>query len=172
MHAMLRMALRMGADLETAFRHVNDQLADTLADGRFVTAFIGLLDAATHRLHYISGGQGPILHFQAARLACASYKATSFPMGAMPLARPRPPVAFDFAPGDILVLLSDGIFEFEDADGVAFGQVRVEETVRRHHRLAPAALADALLQAVHAHAGAAPQLDDITMVLLKREAAS
>ena len=93
-------------------------------------------------------------------------------MGAMPLARPRPPVAFDFAPGDILVLLSDGIFEFEDADGVAFGQVRVEETVRRHHRLAPAALADALLQAVHAHAGAAPQLDDITMVLLKREAVS
>jgi len=172
MHAMLRMALRMGVDLETAFRHVNDQLADTLADGRFVTAFIGLLDAATHRLHYISGGQGPILHFQAARQACATYKATSFPMGAMPLARPRPPVAFDYAPGDILVLLSDGIFEFEDAKGAAFGQVRVEETVRRHHRLAPAALADALLQAVHAHAGGAPQLDDITMVLLKREAAS
>jgi phosphoserine phosphatase RsbU/P len=168
MHAMLRMALRMGADLQTAFRHVNDQLADTLADGRFVTAFIGLLDAATHRLHFISGGQGPILHFQAARQACATYKATSFPMGAMPLPRPRPPVALDFAPGDILVLLSDGIFEFEDAAGAAFGQARVEETVRRHHRLAPAALADALLQAVHAHAGGAPQLDDITMVLLQR----
>ncbi|MBK6471326.1 MAG: SpoIIE family protein phosphatase [Betaproteobacteria bacterium] len=170
MHAMLRMALRMGADLETAFRHVNDQLADTLADGRFVTAFIGLLDAATHSLHFISGGQGPILHFQAARQACATYKATSFPMGAMPLFRPRPPVAFDFAPGDILVLLSDGIFEFEDAAGSAFGQAGVEEVVRLHHRLAPAALADALLQAVHAHAGGAPQLDDITMVLLKREA--
>jgi len=172
MHAMLRMALRMGADLETAFRHVNDQLAETLEDGRFVTAFVGLLDAATHRLRFISGGQGPILHFQAARQACATYKATSFPMGAMPLPRPRPPVALDFAPGDILALLSDGIFEFEDGAGVAFGQARVEETVRLHHGLAPAALADALLQAVQAHAGGAPQLDDITMVLLKRDAAA
>lgn len=170
MHAMLRMALRMGADLPTAFRHVNDQLADTLADGRFVTAFIGLLDAATHRLHFISGGQGPILHFQAARQACTTHKATSFPMGAMPLPRPCAPVALDLAPGDILVLLSDGIFEFEDAAGAAFGQARVEATVRLHHGLAPAALADALLQAVHAHAGGAPQQDDITMVLLKREA--
>jgi sigma-B regulation protein RsbU (phosphoserine phosphatase) len=66
MHAMLRMAIRLGADLETAFRQVNDQLAETLQDGRFVNAFIGLLDPATHRLRFLSGGQGPILHFRAA----------------------------------------------------------------------------------------------------------
>jgi serine phosphatase RsbU (regulator of sigma subunit) len=50
MHAMLRMALRLGANLETAFRQVNDPLAATQADGRFVTAFIGQLDTRTHRL--------------------------------------------------------------------------------------------------------------------------
>ena len=44
MHAMLRMAFRLGADLETAFMQVNNQLAATLADDRFITAFIGLLD--------------------------------------------------------------------------------------------------------------------------------
>jgi phosphoserine phosphatase len=43
MQAMLRIAFRLGADLETAFRQVNNQLADTLADDRFITAFIGLL---------------------------------------------------------------------------------------------------------------------------------
>ena len=63
MQAMLRMAFRLGADLETAFLQVNDQLVATLADDRFITAFIGLLDPATHRLRFHSGGQGPILHF-------------------------------------------------------------------------------------------------------------
>jgi phosphoserine phosphatase len=60
MHAMLRMAFRLGADLETAFLQVNNQLAATLADDRFITAFIGLLDPATHRMRFHSGGQAPI----------------------------------------------------------------------------------------------------------------
>jgi len=168
MHAMLRMALRMGAGLETAFRQVNDQLADTLSHGRFVTAFVGLLDPTTHRLQFLSGGQGPILHFQAAHGAFVAHKATSFPMGAMPLVRSRPPVTIDFEPGDILVLLTDGIYEFEDAQGEQFGRARVEQTVFAHHRESTEALAEELLSSVRAFAGAAPQHDDITMVLLKR----
>ena len=72
MQAMLRMAFRLGADLETAFMQVNNQLAETLPDDRFITAFIGLLDPSTHQLRFHSGGQGPILHFQAAtRRLCA-----------------------------------------------------------------------------------------------------
>src|SRR5207244_6773655 len=50
MQAMLRMAFRLGADLETAFMQVNNQLADILPDDPFVTAFIGLLDPSTHQL--------------------------------------------------------------------------------------------------------------------------
>ena len=168
MHAMLRMAFRMGADLETAFRKVNDQLAQTLSDGRFVTAFIGLLDAATHRLRFLSGGQGPILHFQAATSQCQSYGATSFPMGAMPIRTLRPAVALDLAPGDWLVLLSDGIYEFEDAQQRQFGKERVEQMVQAHQHGSASAMADVLMQAVSAHAAGAAQQDDITMVLLKR----
>src|SRR6202162_2125959 len=67
MHAMLRMAFRLGADLETAFVQVNNQLAATLADERRNEAIIGLLDAATRRMRFHSGGQAPILHFQAAK---------------------------------------------------------------------------------------------------------
>lgn len=168
MHAMLRMALRLGADLETAFRQVNDQLAATLPAGHFVTAFIGLLDAATHRLRFISGGQGPILHFRAAEGVCVAHKATSFPMGAMPLAKLRPAVEIDLAPGDILVLLTDGIYEYEDVAGAQFGVPRVEQVLREHHGQSSAALAEQLLQAVRAFAQGAAQDDDVTMVLLKR----
>ena len=92
MHAMLRMAFRLGADLETAFLQVNNQLAATLADDRFITAFIGLLDPATHRLRFHSGGQAPILHFQAASGTCARYNPTSFPLAAMPLTALRPAI--------------------------------------------------------------------------------
>ena len=168
MHAMLRMALRLGADLASAFRHVNDQLAATLSEGRFVTAFIGLLDPATHRLHFISGGQGPILQFHAASSSFSAHKATSFPMGAMPLPALRQPVVLDLAPGDALVLLTDGIYESEDPQGQPFGQARVEATVRTHHQEPTEAIAAHLLAAVQAHAAGAPQADDITMVLLQR----
>jgi len=168
MHAMLRTAFRLGASLETAFRTVNNLLVEASVDGRFVTAFIGLMEPGSHRVRFLSGGQGPILHFHAQTLSCTSYRATSPPMGAMPLAALRPTVELELAPGDLLVLLTDGIYEFADASGAQFGRSRVEAVLREHHAGSTASLAQALLAAVHEFAGAAPQDDDITMVLLKR----
>lgn len=169
MHAMLRMAFRLGADLETAFRQVNDQLAQTLADGRFVTAFIGLLDPATHRLRFLSGGQGPILHFVAAEGRCRVHRATSFPMGAMPIERLRPATELALAPGDWLVLLSDGIYEYADPDGAQFGRERVEQVLRAGRHDSAAALAGRLMHEVEVHVRGAVQDDDITIVLVKRD---
>ena len=141
MHAMLRMAFRLGAGLEQAFRHVNDRLAETLPDGRFVTAFIGLLEASQHRLRFLCGGQGPILHFRAAEAACTAHRATSFPIGAMAIQTLKPTVELALSPGDWIVLLSDGIYEFEDVDGAQFGRARVEALVRNHQVDGPEALA-------------------------------
>src|SRR5690349_4120789 len=171
MQAMLRMAFRLGADLETAFREVNNQLADTLASDRFITAFVGMLDADAHLLHFHSGGQGPILHFQAALGSCARYKPTSFPLGAMRLSALKPMVTLPMRPGDILLVLSDGIYEYHDAGGDQFGEARVEEIVRSHHGASMEQLSATLLDAVQAFAAGAPQEDDITVVLVKRESA-
>lgn len=168
MHAMLRMALRLGADLATAFREVNDQLADTMPDSRFVTAFIGLLEWPTHTLHYANGGQAPILHWHAADGAFTRLKPTSFPMGAMPLPGPRPPARVVLAPGDLLVLSSDGIYEQEDARGQPFGVGRVEDLVRAHASGPVGVLAEAILQAFDGFDPSRPQDDDVTLVLLQR----
>lgn len=168
MQAMLRMAFRLGADLETAFTQVNNQLADTLPDDRFITAFIGLLDVATHRMRFHSGGQGPILHFQAATGACARHKPTSFPLAAMPLTSLRPAVTLEMQPGDILVLLSDGIYEYANAANEQFGEERVRELLRAHHGEPAAAMSARILEAVQAFAKGAPQEDDMTIVLVKR----
>ena len=172
MQAMLRMAFRLGADLDRAFVQVNNRLAETLADDRFVTAFIGLLDPRKHALRFHSGGQGPIFHFRAADGAFERHKPTSFPLGAMPLASARASVTLALAPGDLLVLLSDGFYEQLDASGDEFGERRVEALVREHHGEGAEAVRTAILAAVDAHAGATPQADDMTAVILRRAAAS
>jgi phosphoserine phosphatase RsbU/P len=168
MQALLRMAFRLGADLAGAFRHVNDQLVQTLPDGRFVTAFVGLLDPAAHVLRFVSGGQAPILH-RAADGQVTVHRAGCFPMGAAPLPCAPRVVELAMAPGDALLLLSDGFYEAEDAAGQAFGCARVEALVdaalRRGEGLAAAA--DAVVSAVRGFART-PQDDDMTMLLLRR----
>jgi phosphoserine phosphatase len=171
MQAMLHTAFGLGADLETAYLQVNNQLAETLPDDRFITAFIGLLDTPTHHLRFHSGGQGPILRYAPAPGAFTRSKVTSFPLAAMPLKTLRPAATMDFEPGDILILLSDGIYEYHNAQGEQFGEQRVEELVRAHHAKPMAELSATLLQAVQDFAQGAPQEDDMTVVLVKREAA-
>jgi len=83
----------------------------------------------------------------------------------------RPAVEFEMAPGDILVLLTDGIFEYVGPDGDMYGRQRVEQLVRRCHREPASALADLLLADLREFARGAAQQDDITIVLLKREPA-
>jgi phosphoserine phosphatase RsbU/P len=170
MHAMLRMAFRMGADLETAFTEVNNQLAATLPDDRFITAFIGILDATTHQLRFHSGGQAPILHYECAGGHCTRYDPTSFPLAAMPVSHLRPAVTLPMLAGDILVLLSDGIYEYQNGVNEEFGETRVAELIRANCQKSPKVLVALLLEAVAAFAGTAPQEDDITMVIVKRNA--
>jgi phosphoserine phosphatase len=168
MQALLRMAFRLGADLATAFRHVNDQLAQTLPDGRFVTAFVGLLDPATHLLRFVSGGQSPILH-RAADGHVTVHRASCFPMGAAPLQAAPRVVAQAMAPGDTLLLLSDGFYEAEDASGQPFGRARVEALVDAALRRSDSldAAAGAVVEGVRGFARP-PQDDDMTMLLLQR----
>jgi phosphoserine phosphatase len=169
MHAMLRMALRLGTDLEAAYVQLNNLLSETLAEDRFITAFIGVLDPAAHALRYVSPGQGPIIHFHAGSGSCTTHKPTSFPLGAMPLVKARPAPTLGLEPGDILVLLSDGIYEYCGPSGEQFGEQRVIDIVTAHPDLRMDALAATLLEQLETFACGAPQEDDITVVLVKRE---
>jgi phosphoserine phosphatase len=172
MQAMLRMAFRMGASLETAFMQVNNQLGEILPGDRFITAFIGLLDAARHRLRFHSGGQGPLLHYVAATDRFETYKPTSFPLAAMPLSSLEPAHEAELGPGDVFAIISDGIYEYEGATGGQFGEDRVRDLIRTHREGSMAQLTSALFSAVKAFAAGAPQEDDMTVVLVKREAAA
>ena len=166
--AMLRIAIRLGADLDSAFRHINDQLVDDLADNRLVTAFLGLLDTQLHRVIYHAGGQGPLLHFHAEGESCEWWGASTMPMGLMadlPLKKPR---SHQLAPGDILGLITDGIFEYENTLAEQFGKARVGDLVREHQHEPMSELLKLIVQEVKRFAGEAPQHDDMTILLVRR----
>src|SRR6478736_6259793 len=168
MQAMLRMAFRLGADLETAFMQVNNRLAETLADDRFITAFIGVLDPATHVLRFHSGGQGPIFRYRAAEGTWERYKPTSFPLGAMPLTALRPALTLEMLPGDVLAVISDGIYEYENVHGEQFGEARVQALIADNSNKSTGDVLELLQASVRAFAEGAPQEDDMTAVLVKR----
>lgn len=168
MQAMLRVAFRCGADLDQAYRHVNNQLEEDLPDDRFVTAFMGFLDPRRHVVRYHSGGQGPILHFRAAEQQCDWYRPTTFPVGILALDEPGEARELELEPGDILVLLSDGIYEFENRQGAPFGEERVARLLQYHYRLPAAELARQILSATFEHGQGVAQEDDITLVLVRR----
>lgn len=168
MQAMLRVAFRCGADLDEAYKQVNNQLVEDLPDDRFITAFMGFLDPVSHMIRFHSGGQGPILHFKAAEECCEWYEPTNFPVGILEIEDAGDAGSIRMGPGDVLALLSDGIFEYENQQGAQFGEKRVGQLFEYHHRLPMSELCKQLMTATFEHGEGVPQADDITIVLVRR----
>ena len=166
--AMLRVALRLESSLDDAFRHINDQLCEDLPDDRFVTGFFGLLDGNQHTVRFHSGGQGPIMHYRAGPGTFDWHPASTFPLGYMTQDNLHEPIEVDMEPGDLLGLISDGIYEYENEDGAQFGQQGVADVIRNFRDSSAEELVRAVMAAARAHGGTVPQADDITIVLVRR----
>ncbi len=168
--AMLRIAVRLGADIDDAFRQINDQLAQDLAPGRGVTAFLGLLDARSHEVRYHSGGQAPILHFHAARGEFEWLGPTAMVLGFFEQRKPPVPRTLRLEPGDVLGLITDGVYEAENPSGEALGKDGVEAFLRASLNLPLREVVETLASFALRFASPAPQADDVTVLLLRRHA--
>lgn len=170
--AMLRMGLRAGLDLPAIVRRMNAQLAADLRDGHFVTAWFGALDVRAHTLTCLCCGHGPILHYVAAEDACRVIPADTPPLGILPEIDPGVPVATALGPGDIVVVMSDGVFDAPNAADEPFGAERVIALLREHRSASAAEILVALRAALDAYTGGAPAEDDRTAIVLARRAAA
>jgi phosphoserine phosphatase len=168
MQGMLRVAFRLGASLDDAYRHVNNQLAEDLPDDRFITAFMALLDAETHSVRYHCAGQGPLLLYRAHEDRCEWIEPTTFPVGVMELAEGPLASTLDMGEGDILALISDGLYERTDAGNAEFGPERVAEVIRSGQHLPMEELCHRLLVAADTFAGGIAAADDVTLILVRR----
>ena len=74
----------------------------------------------------------------------------------------------DLVPGDLIVIYSDGVTEAIDSRDDEFGGKRLIDLVRSHRDEPAASIVSAIVDAVQQHGAKQAQLDDITIVVLKR----
>lgn len=166
--ALLRASLSQTQALERLVPSVNRLLCEDLPDDIFVTVFLGLLVPGTSRVRFLSAGHGPILIFRAATGEIREVEAQGCPLGIGPTSTYLDPVDVDLERGDLLIVLTDGFNEWPRADKELFGMERVCECIRRDHALAPAEIIRNLHHDVLAFAAGAPQVDDLTAVVVKK----
>jgi sigma-B regulation protein RsbU (phosphoserine phosphatase) len=69
--------------------------------------------------------------------------------------------------GDLILLLTDGIDETSGPDGTLFGLERTLETVRSAQNRNAQQIVQALYEAARDFSKQAPQIDDITAIVIK-----
>jgi len=166
--ALLRATALASDEPSEIMARVNDLLVDDLPSDRFVTCFFGLLDPSDASLRFSSGGHGPLLYFRAADGQVVELPTTGLPLGIMSGMRcdPVPPVAFQS--GDMLVLVTDGFFEWLNANNEQFGMARLFDVIRNSRHRPSTDLIQTLYQEVLRFAGGTPQADDLTAVVIKK----
>ncbi|MCP5155392.1 MAG: serine/threonine-protein phosphatase [Ectothiorhodospiraceae bacterium] len=167
LRAMLRMGVRLGADLGTVVAEADHQLCEDLPNGRFVTAWLGLLDARSGILRTLSAGQAPLLRYRAAERAFDIIPADAPPLG-VGFDGPFPQAStWMLEPGDLFVVVSDGVLERRTTSGAAFGIEGVMAIIDRHHASHAREVA-AALRAAARELHDADDADDCTALVIRR----
>ncbi|MFI6832535.1 SpoIIE family protein phosphatase [Kribbella sp. NPDC050241] len=146
---------------------VNEHLCPDMPAKMFVTCLYGVLDPTTGHFRFANAGHD--LPYVKTALGSVELRARGMPLGLMTGMKYEERETL-LAPGDSLLLHSDGIVEAHDPQGQMFGFPRLKEAVAQYP--GGGELIDLVLADLHAHTGPdAEQEDDITMVVLQREPA-
>ena len=141
----------------------------------FVTAWIGEVDIATGTVTYVNAGHNPPLAILGQSEDRLSFlRDVSGPaLGAVEWAQ-YAPHEIRLAPGDALLLYTDGVTEQVDENGEMFGERRLEAVAEASIAADPefvsqrgSTLVRAVLAEVTAFSGGAEQSDDRTMLVMR-----
>lgn len=139
-------------------------VVSSLSGGRFVTFFYATLDTAAMRLRWCNAGHNaPILARAGGSIVRLEEGGPAFSR----LFRDTPygEHEIDLAPGDKLVLFTDGVSEATDGGGTLFGEERIEALVAGARELDAHALQRKIVEAALAHGGGEVE-DDVTLVVI------
>jgi phosphoserine phosphatase RsbU/P len=134
--------------------------------GMFVTLFYGVLSDSPRSLAFINAGHNAPLVFRAGSDAIEELHATGPALGIAEKSRYRE-YSVPLAPGDTVVLYTDGITEAANAGGEEYGTGRLCDIVRMNVSRTPQEIVDAVVGSVKAFAGDEPQYDDITILVIR-----
>ena len=151
----------------TCLEMVNETLADASRSDVFVTVFYGIFDRRDGTLWYCNGGHNP-------PVLVAPGKADLLPLtGGVALAMFD---GLDYGDGRVVIppqgklfLYTDGVPESINLEEEEFGYDRMRENLLTCADRSPSDTIETMLRTVEEFAGAAPQFDDIAMLVLSRE---
>jgi sigma-B regulation protein RsbU (phosphoserine phosphatase) len=150
---------------------VNRRLLTDTDASEFVTVFYAILDPATGALAYGNAGHPPpYLVRSGGDQSVETLSRTGIPLGILEDETWDQGVA-ELAPGDVLVLYTDGVMDAQDAHGMLFGQDRLLASVMANMGPSAQDTQDAIVADIDAFVGNAPQRDDIALVVVTRDAA-
>ena len=163
---LFRAVVPGAASLAAALGRMNRELARDNDRALFVTAFAGCLDLATgelamanagHNVPFLLRGDGSVGPLVAPKaMALGVEPEREYPTGSLRL-----------APGDRLLLYTDGVTEARDGKDQLFSEARLEATLRAAGEAGAEELVRICLAAVEAFAAGAPQSDDIALLALQ-----
>jgi serine phosphatase RsbU (regulator of sigma subunit) len=150
-------------------RTVNERILQDADGGHFVTLFYAVLEPVSGRLTYCNAGHNPpYLLLSGWNLAPQALRRTGMALGVTDemgwtQARVQLPA------GGMLLLYTDGLVDAQDDAGQPLGVERLLELATPHLSGQAAEIQEAILAGVRKFTGDAAQVDDMTLVVLKRE---
>jgi serine phosphatase RsbU (regulator of sigma subunit) len=165
--AYARSNFSVAQNLPNAFEHINSELAADLGTGRFVTFVAATLCPGFVEVEMLSAGHGPLLFYSRPEDRFTAMNAHALPLGMFPFFKSDPPAHLQLHPGDVLVLATDGFFEWENDQGEEFGVQRMEGVVRASRDSAASEIITHLYDAVIRFSDGTRQQDDLTAVVIK-----
>lgn len=153
-------------------RVVNRRILQDTDAGLFVTVFYGVLDPMTGELTYCNAGHPPPFLLRDAARADDSVQAltrTGMALGVMQgVSWKRQQVEIEA--GDLLAIYTDGITEAENDAGEFFRREGLEKVLRQYFGRPTDEVQAEVLAVMQSFAGDLAQRDDVTFMVLQREA--
>jgi serine phosphatase RsbU (regulator of sigma subunit) len=168
LHAAVHAQSASHDSLVATISAVNRYLADNIPANRFVTLFYAELDPNSGALSFLNAGHNPPLIVHSAGTV-EQLASGGLPLGIKPDAEYREGRT-QMQPGDVLVIYSDGVTEAVSPTGEEFGATRLYEVVARNVNASAAGIRDRIESSLTKFAQGTSAADDITLVIVKRQA--
>jgi sigma-B regulation protein RsbU (phosphoserine phosphatase) len=153
---------------ESESQQLNRLLCEGASGERYASMFWCYHDPVAHSLSYVNAGHYPPL---LARKSASENQVEIFRLhvggpvlGVLPEARYEQ-ARLEVAPGDLLVMYSDGLVEATNARGDEFGDARLRELLATVGEKSVDEIRQAILASLSAFSGAAALRDDLTIVV-------
>jgi sigma-B regulation protein RsbU (phosphoserine phosphatase) len=143
-------------------RSVNRLLFEATAEDRFATMFYSVYDPEDRTLTWTNAGHCPPWWLRMHRL-CIRLDSLTPPVGLLPEIEATERTSH-LAPGDLVLIVSDGIPESRNRAGEEFGDLRIDQALSTARGLSASCLCAKLLEDVREFAPGCPQADDRTVV--------